>query len=124
MGDVATITLKSAVGISASSEPHNSYASENIIRVIKSRRIGGVGNVTRTERREMCTKFWSKNLKGRDHSEDSGVDGEMILEWILEKWLGWCELDHVALDRDQWRDLVNTIMNLRVPSKARKFLTS
>jgi hypothetical protein len=30
-------------------------------------------------------KFWSENLKGRDHSEDLGVDREIILEWILEK---------------------------------------
>jgi hypothetical protein len=26
-----------------------------------------------------------KKLKGRDHSEDLGVDGRIILEWILEK---------------------------------------
>jgi hypothetical protein len=25
------------------------------------------------------------SLKGRDHSEDIGVDGKIILEWILEK---------------------------------------
>jgi hypothetical protein len=31
----------------------------------------------------MYTKFWSENLKGRNHSEDPGVDGEIILEWIL-----------------------------------------
>jgi hypothetical protein len=33
----------------------------------------------------MCTKFWSDNLKGRRHSEDLGVDGEMIFEGILGK---------------------------------------
>jgi hypothetical protein len=38
----------------------------------------------------MHTKFWSENKKGRDHSEDLGVDGKIILEWILRnrvrKW--------------------------------------
>jgi hypothetical protein len=33
----------------------------------------------------MHTKFWFVNLKGRDHSEDLGVDGKIILEWILGK---------------------------------------
>jgi len=28
----------------------------------------------------------SENLKGRDHSEDLGVDGQNILECMLEKW--------------------------------------
>jgi hypothetical protein len=31
------------------------------------------------------TVFWSKNLKGRDHLEDLGVDGKMILKRILGK---------------------------------------
>jgi hypothetical protein len=31
------------------------------------------------------TKFWQKNLKGKYHSEDLGVDGKIILEQILEK---------------------------------------
>jgi hypothetical protein len=30
-------------------------------------------------------KFWLESLKGRDHSEDPGVDGKRILEWILRK---------------------------------------
>jgi hypothetical protein len=31
----------------------------------------------------MHTIIWLENLKGRDHSEDLGVDGKIILEWIL-----------------------------------------
>jgi hypothetical protein len=33
----------------------------------------------------MNTKLWSENLKGRDHSEDLGVDGRIIFECLLEK---------------------------------------
>jgi hypothetical protein len=33
----------------------------------------------------MHAKFWSENLKGRDHSEDLGVNGKIIVEWILGK---------------------------------------
>jgi hypothetical protein len=34
-----------------------------------------------------------QNVKGRDHAEDVGVDGRIILEWILGKqdekiWIG------------------------------------
>jgi hypothetical protein len=42
----------------------------------------------------MHTIFWLEDLKGRDHSEDLGVDGMIILEWMLEKrggklWIGF-----------------------------------
>jgi len=33
----------------------------------------------------MQTKLGKKNLKGRDHSKDLGVDGKVILEWVLGK---------------------------------------
>jgi len=37
-------------------------------------------------RDQKCIRnFWSENLKGRDHSEDLGVDGRITLEWALGK---------------------------------------
>jgi len=36
----------------------------------------------------MHITFWSVSLKRRDHSEDVGVDGRMILEQILGKYDG------------------------------------
>jgi hypothetical protein len=40
--------------------------------------------------------------------------------------IGWVGVDwmHLAQDRGQWQALVYTVMNLRVPEKARNFLTS
>jgi hypothetical protein len=34
----------------------------------------------------MHTKFWSINLKGRDHAQDLDIDGKIIFEWILGKY--------------------------------------
>jgi len=36
----------------------------------------------------MHIKFWSESLKGREHSEHLGIDGKIILEWILGKQCG------------------------------------
>jgi hypothetical protein len=42
---------------------------------------------------ERCIQNFSRKTEGKGHSEDLGVDGRIILEWILEKWGGkmWTE---------------------------------
>jgi hypothetical protein len=41
-----------------------------------------------------------------------------VIEWQVMDWI------HLAQDWDPWLDVVNTVMNLRVPQKARNFLAS
>jgi len=71
---------------------HVLYTS-NIIQVIKSRRIRWVGNVMLMGRREVHTGFWWGNLRERDHLEDPGADGSIILKWNFKKWDGKHGLD-------------------------------
>ena len=35
---------------------------------------------------EACTGFWWRNLRERDHLEDPGLDGRIILRWIFKRW--------------------------------------
>jgi hypothetical protein len=58
--------------------------------------------------------YWWESQKEIDHWEDPDVDGCTILKLILERQDGvdWIDL---AQDRDKWRTLVKTVLNLRVP---------
>jgi hypothetical protein len=97
-------------------ELHNLYSSPNIVRVIKSRRLMWPGHVARMMEgrgvhKVMVRKPESNRALGRPRCrwEDNikmdlreiGIDGA---NWI-----------RLAQDRVQWRALVNTVMNLRVP---------
>jgi hypothetical protein len=73
-------------------EELNDLYSPNIVRVIISRMIWE-WHVARLGRGEACTRFWSGNLRERDHWGDPGVDGKIILRWICRKWYGvWAVL--------------------------------
>ena len=65
---------------------------------------------------EVRTGFWWEDLRERDHLEDLGVDGRIILKRIFKKWdeegMDWID---VAEDRDKCRALVKTVMNLQAP---------
>jgi hypothetical protein len=63
---------------------------------------------------EVCTGFWCGNLRERDHLQDPGVDGTIILRWIFRKWNGGMDWTDMAQDRDMWRAIVNVVMDLRV----------
>jgi hypothetical protein len=52
---------------------------------------------------EACTGFRQGNLRERDQWGDPGIDGRIILRWILRKWdvgvwtgLGWLRIDVVG----------------------------
>jgi hypothetical protein len=54
------------------------------------------------------------NLRERDHLEDTGTDGRIILTCIFRKQDGSVDWIYVAQNRDKRRALVNTVMNLGV----------
>jgi hypothetical protein len=55
-------------------------------------------------------------LGEREHLEDSGIDGRIILRWNFRKWdVGGMDSIELAQDRDSWRAPANAVMNLRVP---------
>ena len=77
--------------------------------------MGGAWRVWR--RGEGCTGFWWGDLRERDHWGDPDgrrwVDNiKMDLQEVGEGCEDWLEL---AQEKDRWRALVSTVMNLRVP---------
>ena len=46
--------------------------------------------------------------------KDPGTDRRIILKWIFERVDGGIDWMDLSQDRDRWRTLVNTVMNLRV----------
>jgi hypothetical protein len=97
-------------------ELHNLYSSPKIIRMIKSKRMRLAGHVarmgeTRNAYRILVGKTEGKRPLGRPRRR--WVDN---IKMDLRK-IGWDGRDWIELaqDRDQWRALVNMVMNLRVP---------
>jgi hypothetical protein len=73
------------------------------------------GSCSTYDGEEKCIQFWWGNLKGRDHLENLGVNGRMILKRILKKTV-WYDVDWIDLaqDKDNWWTLVNAVMNFWV----------
>ena len=72
-------------------------------------------HVARMQERRVVYRVLVGKPEGRDHLENPGADGRIILRWIMMKWDGGMDWIDLAQDRDRWRALVNAVMNLRVP---------
>ena len=56
--------------------------------------------------------------------EDPGLNGRILLKWTFERLYGGIDWIDPVKDSDMWRAFVNTVMNLRVPQNAGRFLSS
>jgi hypothetical protein len=94
-------------------ELHGLYSSPSIVRVIKARRMRWAGHVAcMGEVRGACNILVGKpeGLGRPRHRWEDNI--KMDLREIVFGDVNWIDL---AQDRDRWRALVNTVMNLWVP---------
>jgi hypothetical protein len=97
-------------------ELHNLYPSLSVIRMIKSRRMRWEGHVARMAEKRNAYRILMEEPDGKRQL------GKPRRRWVDNikmdlREIGWTGLNWIDLaqDRDQWRALVNAVMNLRFP---------
>jgi hypothetical protein len=87
------------------------YSSPSITRIIKSRRMRWASHVARmVEQRNLYRLLVGKR-------EGKRPLGRPSRRWVDLGEVGWSDVDRIGLarDRNMWRALVNSVLNLRVP---------
>jgi hypothetical protein len=97
-------------------ELHNLYSSPSIIRMMKSRMMRWTGHVAQMAEKWNAYRIFVRKPDGKrplGRQRRRWVDN-IKMELRETRWgdMDWIDL---AQDRDQWRALVNAVMNLRVP---------
>jgi hypothetical protein len=97
-------------------ELHDLYSSPSIFRITKSRRMRWAGHVARMGEKRNAYRL----LVGKP--EETRPLGRPRRRWVDNITMdlgevGWGDVDWIDLaqDRNRWRALVNSILNLRVP---------
>jgi hypothetical protein len=101
-------------------ELHGLYSSPSIVRVIKARRKRRAGHVARMGEVRGAYSILVGKPEGRKSlgrprrrwEDNIKMDLREILREIRFGDVDWL---HLAQDRDRWRAVVNTVMNLRFP---------
>jgi hypothetical protein len=93
-----------------SGEWRNLY-SEELHNVYKENEVGGACG-THGRREKSVQDFGGKARRTQTTSKDRCIDGRMGSQWNLGRLAGGVEWIQLAQDRDQWRALVNAVMNL------------
>jgi hypothetical protein len=92
------------------------YSSPSIIRIIMSRRMRWAGHVARMGEKRNAYRLLVGKPKGkRPLGRPRRRWGDNIRIDLGE--VGWGDVDWIGLaqDKNRWRDLVNSVLNLRVP---------
>jgi hypothetical protein len=92
------------------------YSLPNIVRVVKSRRMRWAGHVARMGEAKVVHRVLVGKPEGKRPLGRLRHRWEDNIKMYLQEVVGGCgDRMKVAQDRDRWRALVSTVMNLRVP---------
>jgi hypothetical protein len=96
-------------------ELHNFYSSPNIIRLMKTWRVGWAGHVAHMGEETISYMVLMGKPEGKRPLGRTRRRWENNIKMDLRE-IGWRDMDWIDLaqDRGQWRALVNMVMNLLV----------